>query len=150
LREDEVRRKAAMTAMMGAAWVAAGLGISAIQFGRFPVGAELVAMGLGLYLAGMLSAFLLALVRAGMRSVAGRALVPVGYLVFAPVGLLLALLAPVQMDQLNGPSSATWVLLVPLVAVAYAGVALAAGLGFTGGLAIVAHSLATRIERTPG
>lgn len=145
-----MRTRAVMTAMMGAAWVAVGLGILAVQFGRFPVGAELLVVGLSLYLAGMLSALLLAVVRAGMRSVAGRALVPVGYLVFAPIGLLLALLAPVQLDPLARGASAGWYVLVPMVAVAYAGVALAAGLGFTGGLAIVAHSLATRIERTPG
>ncbi|HSR46497.1 MAG TPA: hypothetical protein VLL77_00795 [Anaerolineales bacterium] len=145
-----MRTRAVMTAMMGAAWVAVGLGILAVQFGRFPVGAELLVVGLSLYLAGMLSALLLAVVRAGMRSVAGRALVPVGYLVFAPIGLLLALLAPVQLDPLARGASAGWYVLVPMVAVAYAGVALAAGLGFTGGLAIVAHSLATRIEQTPG
>lgn len=142
-----MRRKALMTAMMGAAWVAVGLGVSAVQFGRFPAGPELLAMGMGLYLAGMTSAVLLAVVRAGMRSVAGRALVPVGYLVFAPIGLLLAMLAPVSMDQLVASNTSGWFILVPMVAVASAGVALAAGLGFTGGLALVAHSLALRIER---
>jgi hypothetical protein len=138
--------KAVIVGLMGAAWVTVGLGISAAQFGAFPGGLELVVVSLALFLAGMTSGLLLALVWGGMSSTMGRRLVPFGYAIFAPVGLLLALLAPVQLDASYSAPSMGWILLVPIVAVAYAAVTVAAGLGLTGGLALAAHSLAARVE----
>lgn len=134
---------------MGMAWVFAGLGILAILYHYLPTGAELAASVVGLFLAGAVTALLLTAVRAGQRTRFDRGLVGFGYLLFAPVGLLMALLAPARLDIGGSSFNAASALAATILTVVFAGVAVGVGLGFTGGLAVAAHSIAVRVDRAP-
>lgn len=133
--------------LMGAAWPLVGLGFHAIYFGTVPSGAAFWAVALGLFLSGSLSMGMFLAVLAGFQTPFSRGLVQLGYLLFAPLGLLAALLAPGPIEASAGFGSATFLLLSPVVITLYAGVAMGIGLGLTGGLAMAAHSLALRVQR---
>jgi hypothetical protein len=98
----------------------------------------------GLFLAGVLSGFLYLTVRRVFASVLSHSLLNIGYLLFAPIGLLAALLAPGMMEEAGTPSS--YVLITPIMIVLYSNTAIAAGLGMTGSLAIVARIVADRFQ----
>jgi hypothetical protein len=99
---------------------------------------------MGLFLAGVLSGFLYVTVRRVFATVLSRSLLNIGYLLFAPVGLMAALLAPGMMEEAGSGSSL--VLMTPLMIILYSNTAIAAGLGLTGSLAIVAHIVAERFQ----
>jgi hypothetical protein len=133
--------------MAGLAWMTLGFGILALHFGFLPSGIELVAQGVGLFLAGAISAALLTATLAGQRTPLGRFCVQVGYLFFAPLGLMMALLAPVQIE--TGVGAVPWssALLAALAITLLASLAVAIGLGFTGSMAMAAHAVAVRVQR---
>jgi hypothetical protein len=128
--------------LLGLAWPAIGLGFLALHFDYLPSGLSLVTHVIGLFLAGVLSGFLYLTVRRVFASVLSRSLLNIGYMLFAPVGLMAALLAPGMMEEAGTPSS--FVFVTPLMIVIYSNTAIAAGLGLTGGLAIVANIVSER------
>jgi hypothetical protein len=130
--------------ILGLAWPAIGLGFLALHFDYLPSGLNLVSHAVGLFLAGLLSGFLYLTVRRVFASVLSRSLLNIGYLLFAPLGLMAALLAPGMMEEAGSPSS--FVLITPIMIVLYSNTAIAAGLGMTGSLAIVARIVAERFE----
>jgi hypothetical protein len=130
--------------LLGLAWPAIGLGFLALHFDYLPSGLSLVTHVIGLFLAGVLSGFLYLTVRRVFASVLSRSLLNIGYMLFAPVGLMAALLAPGMMEEAGTPSS--FVFVTPLMIVIYSNTAIAAGLGLTGGLAIVANIVSERLQ----
>ncbi|MEX0787908.1 MAG: hypothetical protein WD906_02390 [Anaerolineales bacterium] len=136
--------------LMGAAWPLVGLGFHSIYFGTVPSGAAFWAVALGLCVSGCLSMALFLAVLAGFQTPFSRGLIHLGYLLFAPLGLLAALLAPGPIEASAGFASATFLLLAPVAITLYSGVTIGIGLGLTGGLAVAAHSLATRLQRQSG
>jgi hypothetical protein len=109
---------------------------------------DLAGRAIGLFAAGAVSAGLLLVMRAGMHTSFARGLVYFGYLLFAPLGLMAGLLAPGPFEA-AGESAVGLILVAPLAILLYAGMTVAFGLGFTGGLAVVAHSLSLRLQRHP-
>lgn len=130
--------------LLGLAWPAIGLGFLAMHFNYLPAGLSLVSHAMGLFLAGVLSGFLYVTVRRVFATVLSHSLLNIGYLLFAPVGLMAALLAPGMMEEVGSGSSL--VIMTPLMIILYSNTAIAAGLGLTGSLAIVAHIVAERFE----
>jgi hypothetical protein len=130
--------------LLGLAWPAIGLGFLALHFKYLPSGFSLISHTIGLFLAGFLSGFLYLTVRRVFATVLSRSLLNLGYLLFAPVGLMAALLAPGMMEEAGSPS--TLMLMTPLMIVLYSNTAIAAGLGLTGSLAIVANIVAERFQ----
>lgn len=130
--------------LLGLAWPAIGLGFLALHFNYLPSGLDLVSHAVGLFLAGILSGYLYMAVRRVFASVLSHSLLNIGYLLFAPVGLMAALLAPGMMEVTGTPSS--FVLITPVMIILYSNTAIAAGLGLTGSLAIVARIIAERFE----
>jgi hypothetical protein len=130
----------------GLAWPLVGLGFSAIYFGYMPAGLQLIAEAIGLSVAGGISGALLLTISSGMKTPVGRGLVLVGYALFSPLALMGGLLAPAPFESGTG-SPLGLALLAPLAIIFYASAAIGIGLGFTGGLAVAAHSLALRIHR---
>jgi hypothetical protein len=130
--------------LLGLAWPAIGLGFLALHFNYLPSGLSLVSHAVGLFLAGLLSGFLYLSVRRLFASVLSRSLLNIGYVLFAPIGLMAALLAPGMMEEM-GPSSSMLVM-TPLMIVLYSNTAIAAGLGLTGSLAIVANIISERFQ----
>jgi hypothetical protein len=106
-----------------------------------------MAQAIGLFLAGAISAALLGATLANQRTPLGRFCVQVGYLFFAPLGLMMALLAPAQME--TGAGSLAWAsaLLAAGMITLLASLAVAIGLGFTGSMALAAHAVAVRVQR---
>ena len=136
--------------LMGAAWPLLGLGFDALHFGTVPSGAGFWAVALGLFLAGSLSMALFLAVLAGFQTAFSRGLIHLGYLLFAPLGLLAALLAPGSIEASAGFNSPSFMLVAPIAITFYASVAIGLGLGVTGGLAVAAHSVALRLQRPTG
>ena len=128
--------------LIGLAWPAVGLGFMALHFGYLPSGINLIAEALGLFIAGVLSGILFLGVRNVFKTKLGRGLVDAGYILFAPISIMTALIAP-GMGEAMGPSL-TFVLISPIMIVLYSMAAMAAGLGLTSSLAIAAQILADR------
>ena len=130
--------------LIGLAWPFLGLGLMALHFGYLPSGVTLVAEAIGLFLAGTLSGCLFMAAHTGLNSPLGRSMIHLGYLLFAPLGLMAALVAPNSLEAATGISMFTLVVGVPIAIVLYGNLVVAAGLGITGGLAISAKALASR------
>lgn len=130
--------------LIGLAWPFLGLGLMALHFGYLPSGATLVAEAIGLFLAGILSGCLFMAARTGLNSSLGRGMIHLGYLLFAPLGLMAALVAPSPLEAATGISMLTLVVSVPMAIVLYGNLVVAAGLGITGGLAISAKAIASK------
>ena len=135
--------------LAGLAWMSLGFGILALHFGFLPTGIELLAQAVGLFLAGAISAALLAATLAGQRTALGRWSVQVGYLFFAPLGLMTALLTPAEIETGTGGLPLSSALLAALAITLLASLAVAVGLGFVGSLAMAAHAVAVRVQRRP-
>jgi branched-subunit amino acid transport protein len=71
-------------------------------------------------------------------------MVHVGYLLFAPLGLMAALVAPSPLETATGISMFTMIIATPVAIILYGNLVVAAGLGITGGLALSANLLASR------
>jgi hypothetical protein len=130
--------------LIGLAWPAVGLGFMALHFGYLPSGLNLITEALGLFIAGVLSGFLYLGVRKVFNTKLGVGLVDVGYVLFAPISIMTALIA-LGLGEEIGPSL-TFVLISPIMIILYSMAAMAAGLGMTSSLAIVAQILAHRSE----
>jgi hypothetical protein len=128
--------------IMGAAWPLVGLGFMALHFGYLPSGLSLFAQGIGLFLAGTLSGALYLTVRRVFESSLGAGLINVGYVLFAPIAIMTALIAPGLVEEAGSP--AAFILVTPIMISLYANAAMAAGLGMTGSLAIAARILVDR------
>jgi branched-subunit amino acid transport protein len=127
---------------MGFAWPLVGLGFMALHFGYLPSGLSLFAQGLGLFLAGTLSGALYLTVRRVFEHNLGAGLINVGYILFAPVAIMTALVAPGLVEEAGSPVA--FILVTPIMIAIYANAAMAAGLGMTGSLAIAARILVDR------
>jgi hypothetical protein len=130
---------------LGLAWPATGMGFSALTLGFIPSGLPLVAQLTGLFLAGVISGALLLAVRGVVRTQVGKGWVTAGYAMFAPIALMGGLLAPSPFESGSG-SPVGLAIMAFLAIVACASAAIAAGLAFTGGLAMAAHAAAVRIH----
>ena len=130
--------------IMGFAWPLVGLGYMALQFGYLPSGLSLFAQGIGLFIAGTLSGALYLTVRRVFASNIGAGFINLGYLLFAPVSIMTALVAPGLVEEAGSPIA--FVLVTPIMIALYANAAMAAGLGLTGSLAIAARIL---VDRSP-
>jgi hypothetical protein len=130
--------------LIGLAWPFLGLGLMAVHFGYLPSGATLVAEAIGLFLAGILSGCLFMAAHTGLNTPLGRGMIHLGYLLFAPLGLMAGLVAPNSLEAATGISMFTLVVGVPIAIVLYGNLVVAAGLGITGGLAISAKALASK------
>ncbi len=134
--------------LIGLAWPAVGLGFMALHFGYLPSGLSLVAEGFGLFIAGVLSGLLYFGVRSVFKTNLSVGLVNVGYLLFAPISIMTALIAPGLGEEVGSPL--TFVLISPIMIVLYSMTAMAAGLGMTSSLAIVAQILSNRPQQPTG
>jgi hypothetical protein len=130
--------------LIGLSWAFIGMGYMSIQFHFLPEGPALITESLGLFLAGFLSGALLLSVIDNMESQLGRWLVVFGYLLFAPLGIMVGLLAPGAYEPVKIAGSITFAVLAPILITICAVMAVGLGLGFTGGLAVAAHRLAGR------
>lgn len=130
--------------LIGLSWTFIGMGYMSIQFHFLPEGPALVTEALGLFLAGYLSAALLLAVVENMENRFGRWLVIFGYLLFAPLGIMVGLLAPGAYEPVHMSTSITFAVLAPVLITITAVMAVGIGLGFTGGLAMAAHRIINR------
>jgi hypothetical protein len=149
MRREEVMDKTKRNAILliGLAWPAVGLGFMALHFNWLPSGLSLLAETLGLFLAGMLSGVIFLTVRRIFEDSAGSILVNVGYILFAPIAIMTALIAPGMGEEYGSPLS--FVLVSPLMIVMYSSAAMAAGMGLTVCLGIVTKILSERFESSP-
>lgn len=134
--------------LIGLAWPAVGLGFMALHFGYLPSGLSLIAEVFGLFIAGVLSGLLYFGVRNVFKTNLSVGLVNVGYLLFAPISIMTALIAPGLGEELGSPL--TFVLISPLMIALYSMAAMAAGLGMTSSLAIAAQILSSRSQPPTG
>jgi len=128
--------------LIGLVWPIVGLGFMAFHFGYLPSGLGLIAEAVGLFVAGVLSGLLYFSVRKIFKTKLGVGLVDAGYILFAPISIMTALIAPGLGEEMG--SSLTFVLISPIMLILYSMAAMAAGLGMTSSLAIVAQILADR------
>ena len=134
--------------LIGLAWPAVGLGFMALHFGYLPSGLSLIAQGVGLFFAGVLSGLLYFGVRSVFKTNLSVGLVNAGYLLFAPISIMTALIAPGLGEEIGSPL--TFVLISPIMIVLYSMAAMAAGLGMTSSLAIAAQILSSRPQQPTG
>ncbi len=134
--------------LIGLAWPAVGMGFMALHFGYLPSGLNLIAEVFGLFIAGVLSGLLYFGVRSVFKTNLSVALVNVGYLLFAPISIMTALIAPGLGEELGSPLM--FVLISPIMIALYAMAAMAAGLGMTSSLAIAAQILSGRPQQPTG
>ena len=134
--------------LIGLAWPAVGMGFMALHFGYLPSGLSLITEVLGLFIAGVLSGLLYFGVRSVFKTNLSVALVNVGYLLFAPISIMTALIAPGLGEELGSPLM--FVLISPIMIALYAMAAMAAGLGMTSSLAIAAQILSGRPQQPSG
>ena len=142
---DKTQRTAIV--MIGLAWPAMGLGFMALHFGYLPSGLSLFAEAVGLFLSGMLSGLMFTTVNRVFEGSAGSLLVKAGYVLFAPIAIMTALIAPGLVEEYGSPIS--FVLVSPIMIVMYSTAAMAAGLGMTACTAIVAKILAEILHHEP-
>ena len=94
----------AIAGLIGAAWSMFGLGFLSVSFHYLPSGFDLVILSLGLFLAGVLSGFLLLGFQVRDYTPRWRSWINLNYFLFAPIGLLTALLVP-GLFGLEGPGA---------------------------------------------
>jgi branched-subunit amino acid transport protein len=134
--------------LIGLAWPAVGLGFMALHFGYLPSGLSLIAEAFGLFIAGALSGLLYFGIRKVFKTNLSVGLVNVGYLLFAPISIMTALIAPGLGEEMGSPL--TFVLISPIMIILYSMAAMAAGLGMTSSLAIAAQILSSRPQQPTG
>jgi len=132
--------------LIGLAWPLFGLGYQSIVIRYLPSGVPLVAESLGLFLAGAATGALLLTVLDAMERKIDRVLVAIGYLMFAPLGMMAALIAPTPFEPSGSGSWLAFLFVAPVLIVLIANLAVAIGMGFTGGLALAAGRLSQRGE----
>ena len=132
--------------LIGLAWPVVGLGFMALHFGYLPSGMSLIAEAVGLFIAGVLSGLLYRGVRKVFKTKLSVALVDTGYVLFAPISIMTALIATGLREEMG--SSLAFVLISPIMVILYSLAAMAAGLGMTSSLAIAAQILADRTQKS--
>ncbi len=137
-----MRSKLLSLTMIGSAWPFLGLGYLVIHFKYFPTGLELVGQALGLFLAGLASGALFFMFRRGMQTPAGKLMIILGYILVAPLGVMLGLLAPSTLIGPEAPSVSIQILAAPLLTAFYASLVMAVGLGVMGGLGLMMKGMA--------
>lgn len=142
---DKTQRTAIV--MIGLAWPAMGLGFMALHFGYLPSGLSLFAEAIGLFLSGMLSGLMFTTVNRVFEGSPGAFLVKAGYVLFAPIAIMTALIAPGMVEEYGSPL--TFVLVSPLMILLYSSAAMAAGLGITACTAILAKIFAEILHHEP-
>jgi branched-subunit amino acid transport protein len=141
-REEDVKLNVKVMVLAGAAWAFIGLGLMVMHFGYVPAFSEFIGIAVGLLLAGMLTSALLLRIVALQKTPVGRWSVQLSYLLFAPIGLLTALLAPIPLEG----AGLALALLAPFLTALLASVAVMTGMGFVGLTAMGAHQLALRLS----
>jgi prolyl-tRNA editing enzyme YbaK/EbsC (Cys-tRNA(Pro) deacylase) len=143
-RQEEIMTKNRRISLMliGLVWPLVGLGFMALHFGYLPSGLSLIAEAIGLFIAGVLSGVLYLGIRKIFKTKLSVGLVDAGYVLFAPISIMTALIAPGLGEEMGSPL--TFVLISPVMIILYSMAAMAAGLGMTSSLAIVAQILADR------
>lgn len=135
------RKDALPIALIGLAWPLFGLGYQAIVINYLPSGMMLVVEVVGLFLAGAISGALLLAALDSMKESTGRIMVMLGYLMFAPLGMMAGMIAPAPFEPIGGGSWLTFLLVVPVLMTLVGSMIPALGMGFTGGLALAASRL---------
>lgn len=130
--------------LIGLAWALFGLGYQSLVIGYVPTGLAVAAELVGLFLAGAITGALLISVLDSMDNSIGRILIMMGYLMFAPLGMMVGLVAPGSFEPLSGGSWLTFTLLAPILMVLAACAAVGVGMGLTGGLAFAARRMNQR------
>lgn len=130
--------------LIGLAWPFFGLGYLSLEFHYLPDGLPLATQAVGLFVAGFLSGLVLLSVMDNMKNKLSRAMIVIGYLLFAPLGLMAGLIAPGAYEPVEMAGSFTFALIAPMMMMIIALVSVGLGMGFTGGLAAVAHKLVAR------
>jgi hypothetical protein len=130
----------------GLTWVFLGIGFFSAYLGYLPAGQELAVEAVGLFLAGVISGLLYAGIRTLSKSKFGVGLVSVGYILFVPVGIMLALLVPHLINMSEAPTSMRVLILTPFAIALFSNILIAVGLGLTTGLALSATSLSNRVQ----
>jgi hypothetical protein len=135
------KKNALPIALIGLAWPLFGLGYQAIVIHFLPSGLMLFVEVLGMFLAGAISGAILLTALDSMTESTGRILVMLGYLMFAPLGMMAGLIAPAPLEPIGGGSWVTFSLVTPILMTLIGSLIAALGMGFTGGLAIAASRL---------
>jgi len=130
----------------GLTWVFLGIGFFSAYLGYLPSGQELAVEAVGLFLAGVISGLLYAGIRTLSKTKFGVGLVSVGYILFVPIGIMLALLVPHLINMSEAPSSLRVLILTPFAIALFSNILIAVGLGLTTGLALSATSLSDRVH----
>ncbi len=130
----------------GLTWVFLGIGFFSAYLGYLPAGRELAVEVVGLFLAGVFSGLLYAGIRTLNKTKFGVGLVSVGYILFVPVGIMLALLVPHLINISEAQTSMRILILTPFAIALSSNILIAVGLGLTAGLAISATSLSDRVQ----
>ncbi|MCJ7514148.1 MAG: hypothetical protein MUO23_14445 [Anaerolineales bacterium] len=131
--------------LAGGAWALIGLGLMMLHFGYVPPFNEFLAIAVGLLLAGMLTTALLLGLLSVQRTPLGRWAVQLSYLLFAPIGLLTALLAPAPPEG----AELALLLLAPFLIALLASLSVAIGMGLVGLVAVGANQLSERLSERP-
>lgn len=140
----DMRKNSTPIALIGLCWPLFGLGYQALVINYLPHGVALLAETVGLFLAGAATGALLLAAVDEMETRTGRVLLTLGYLMFAPLGMMAGLIAPSPFEPIGSESWLTFSLVAPVLIILVASLAVAIGLGFTGGLAIAAQRLNAR------
>lgn len=136
----------ATAGLIGAAWVMFGLGFLSVSFHYLPSGFELVILSSGLFLAGVLSGFLLMGFQVRNFTPRWRTWINLNYLLFAPLGLLTALLVPGPLG-LDGPGASIGATLISPLAIAFmSNFVMLLGVGLMGGVGIAIRRFSTSIQ----
>ncbi len=143
--EADVKLNVKVLLLAGGAWAFIGLGLMMVHFGYVPSFNEFMGVTVGLLLAGMLTSALLLRLLSVQRTPLGRWAVELSYLLFAPIGLLTALMAPVPLEG----SELALLLLAPFLTALFASLAVAIGMGLVGLVAVGAHRLSVRVGDPP-
>ncbi len=125
--------------LVGMAWPFLGLGFTVLHFRHIPDAAEAASIVIGLFLAGVASGAFFLMFRAGLPTTFTRALLVLGYLLFAPLGLMAGLLAPATLAGAGTAESAGWFSATIFVAL-YASLAMGPGLMIMSGLGLAVQA----------
>jgi len=134
--------------MVGLAWASLGLGFNALHFGYFPAGIELVVFIIGMILGGAGSSLLLMALLQRFERRFARTLLLTGYLLFAPLGLMTAMLMAGSITMEAGMPTLIYLLAGPIPIALFGNLAVVVGLSITTGLAVVSFKVARRVEGT--
>jgi len=135
--------------VVGLAWASLGLGYNALHFGYFPAGVELVVFIIGLILGGAASSLLLMALLQRFERRFARALLLTGYMLFAPLGLMTAMLMAGTITMDAGMPTLVYLIAGPIPIALFANLAVVVGLSIMAGLAVMSFKLAQRFEDVP-